>query len=57
MQFEIGDTVRLKAYPAHSMRIVEVRDDWVICRWFDKSAIQEGAFSIDDLENIPQTGE
>jgi uncharacterized protein YodC (DUF2158 family) len=57
MQFEIGDTVRLKAYPAHSMRVVEVRDDWVICRWFDKSAIQEGAFSIDDLENIPQTGE
>ncbi|MFC4172655.1 hypothetical protein ACFOYU_11380 [Microvirga sp. GCM10011540] len=53
MRFGIGDAVRLKAHPAQSMRVIEVADDWVICRWFDKAAVQEGAFSADDLESIP----
>jgi uncharacterized protein YodC (DUF2158 family) len=54
MPFEVGDTVRIKAYPAHRMKVVEVKDDWVVCRWFDKAAVQEGAFSADDLEPIPE---
>jgi uncharacterized protein YodC (DUF2158 family) len=57
VEFIVGDAVRLKAYPAHSMKVIEVQDDWVVCRWFERSAVQEGAFPAGDLEVIPETAD
>ncbi len=57
MQFSIGDAVRLKGRPEQSMTVVEIEEDWVICRWFDQSAVQEGAFSADDLEPMPEASD
>jgi len=57
MPFNVGDVVRLKGHPTHRMTVVEIRDDWVMCRWVDNSGPQEGVFSIDDIEYIPETSQ
>jgi Uncharacterized small protein len=54
MQVSIGDTVRLKARFAQQMQVIGIEGDWVICRWFDNSAVQEAAFAADDIETVPE---
>jgi uncharacterized protein YodC (DUF2158 family) len=57
MPFNVGDAIRIKGRPEHSMTVVGIEEDWVICRWFDNSAVQEEAFSADDLEHIPEASD
>jgi uncharacterized protein YodC (DUF2158 family) len=53
MTIRIGAAVRLKAHPARRMIVKAIERDWALCRWYDRSAVQEIAFPIIDIELVP----